>query len=248
MSYLATMRVSLRLERTDMTESQPPKAVLFLDFDGTITRRDVVDVILEMYADPKWLVYEAAWRAGRMGSRDCLHAQMSLVRVTRQQLDSLLDSIAVDEGLIDLFKLCAAQTIPVHIISDGFDYFLNRILGRVLNGHRSLIKSVRASHLEVSSRPWRTQFPYFHEICRHGCATCKPEVMRLLNPMKAPAVFVGDGLSDRYAVECADLVFAKSELARYCRANSIAHIEYQELTDVAARLQSLISKDNESSI
>jgi len=230
-----------------MTDSQRPRAVLFLDFDGTITRRDVVDVILETYADPKWLVYEAAWRAGRMGSRDCLHAQMSLVRATRQQLDSLLDSIAVDEGLIDLFETCDAQKIPAHIISDGFDYCLNRILGRVLNGHRSLINTVRASHLEVSARPWRTQFPYFRESCRHGCATCKPEVMRLLNPTGAPAIFAGDGLSDRYAVESADLVFAKNELASYCCANSIPHIEYENLIDVAAHLQSLMSSKNNGS-
>jgi len=230
-----------------MTDWQRSRAVLFLDFDGTITRRDVVDVILETYADPKWLVYEAAWRAGRMGSRDCLHAQMSLVRVTRQQLNSLLDSIAVDEGLIDLFETCAAHKIPAHIISDGFDYCLDRILGRVLNGHRSLIESVRASHLEISTRPWRTQFPYFQKSCGHGCATCKPEVMRLLNPTGAPTIFAGDGLSDRYAVENADLVFAKNELATYCGANSIPHIEYENLTDVAAHLQSLMSSKNNGS-
>ena len=221
-----------------MTDSERPRAVLFLDFDGTITCRDVVDVILETYADPRWLEYEAAWRAGRMGSRDCLRAQMSLVRVTPQQLDSLLDSIAVDGGLVELFEVCAARKIPVHIISDGFDYGLNRILGRALNGHRSLISSVRASHLEVGRRPWRPEFPYFHESCTHGCATCKPGVMRLLNPMNAPAIFVGDGLSDRYAVESADLVFAKNELARYCRANSIAHVEYTNLVDIATHLQS----------
>jgi len=73
--------------------------------------------------------------------------------------------------------------------------------------------------------------------------------MRLLNPMNAPAIFVGDGLSDRYAVEYADLVFAKAELARFCRDNSIALVEYENLTDVAARLQFLISsKDSGSSI
>src|SRR5262245_26226423 len=171
-----------------MTDSERPPVVLFLDFDGTITRRDVVDAILETYADSRWLVYEAAWRAGRMGSRDCLHAQMSLVRATRHQLDALLDSIVVDEGLVDLFEVCAGRKIPVHIISDGFDYCLDRILGRALNGQRSLISSVRASHLEVGTRPWLTHFPYFHESCRHGCATCKPEVMRLLNPLNASAI------------------------------------------------------------
>src|SRR5438067_12564296 len=115
MSYSARMMLSLPFEGSVMTESQRARAVLFLDFDGTITRCDVVDVILETYADPRWLVYEAAWRAGRMGSRDCLRAQMSLVHVTRQELDSLLDSIVVDEGLVELFEVCAARKILVHI-------------------------------------------------------------------------------------------------------------------------------------
>jgi len=67
-----------------MTEPQTP--ILFLDFDGTISRRDAVDVILETYADPKWLAFEAEWREGRIGSRDCLRAQMSLVRASRKQI------------------------------------------------------------------------------------------------------------------------------------------------------------------
>ena len=220
-----------------MTNSRKPIAMLFLDFDGTITRRDAVDVILETYADPQWLAFEADWRAGRIGSRDCLQAQMSLVRATRSQLDTLLDSIEVDYGLINLFATCAAENIPAHIISDGFDYCVNRILGRALNGQRSYIKSVCASRLEISAHPWRTEFPYFHQSCAHGCATCKPAVMRLLNPGNAATIFVGDGLSDRYAVESADLVFAKNELAGYCRANSIAHTEYTDLNDVAAQLK-----------
>ena len=42
-----------------MTDLQTP--ILFLDFDGTISRRDAVDAILETYADPKWLTFESEW-------------------------------------------------------------------------------------------------------------------------------------------------------------------------------------------
>src|SRR5262249_14126978 len=105
-----------------MTNLEKPKAMLFLDFDGTITCRDVVDTILETYADEKWLSFESDWRAGRMGSRDCLQAQISMVRATRQQLDKLLDSMVVDEGLTSLLETCAAERVSAHIISDGFDH------------------------------------------------------------------------------------------------------------------------------
>src|SRR5882724_1865776 len=105
-----------------MTQLHTPKAILFLDFDGTITRRDAVDAILEAYADPAWLTFESEWRERRIGSRDCLQAQMGLVRASRRQLDSLLDEIEIDEGLITLLEMCCVHKIPTHIISDGFDY------------------------------------------------------------------------------------------------------------------------------
>lgn len=221
-----------------MTELQTPKAILFLDFDGTITRRDAVDVILETYADPEWLAFEADWRAGRIGSRDCLRAQMALVRATRKQLDALLDEIETDEGLVALLEMCAAHDVPAHIVSDGFDYCIRRILSRASRRVPALLRGGRvcASRLEARGRLWCTEFPFFHQTCGHGCATCKPAVMRLLNSTNAPAVFVGDGLSDQYAVESGDLVFAKNELARYCRENSVKHTSYNDLGDVAAYL------------
>jgi 2-hydroxy-3-keto-5-methylthiopentenyl-1-phosphate phosphatase len=221
-----------------MTELQTPEAILFLDFDGTITQRDAVDAILEMYADATWLEFEAEWHAGRMGSRDCLQAQMGLVRASRQQLDSLLDEIEIDEGLTSLLELCAAHAIPAHIISDGFDYCIRRILLRANKRVHSLLRGARvcASRLEARGNQWRTSFPFFHQTCAHGCATCKPAVMRLLNPVNAAAIFVGDGLSDQYAVESADLVFAKSGLAGYCRENSVEHVSYNTLEDVAQHL------------
>jgi 2-hydroxy-3-keto-5-methylthiopentenyl-1-phosphate phosphatase len=219
-----------------MTELQKP--ILFLDFDGTISRRDAVDAILETYADPKWLTFEAEWRAGRIGSRDCLRAQMSLVRASRKQIDALLDGIGVDEGLVALLEMCAMQDIPAHIISDGFDYCIRRILSGASKRVAALMRGGRVcgSHLESRGHLWRTEFPFFHQTCGHGCATCKPAVMRLLNKTNAPAIFVGDGLSDRYAVESADLVFAKDGLASFCAEHSIEHTSYRNLGDVAAHL------------
>jgi len=221
-----------------MTEPQTPKAILFLDFDGTITRRDVVDAILEAYADPEWLTFESEWREGRIGSRDCMRAQMDLVRASRKQLDALLDEVKVDEGLIALLEMCTAHYIPAHIISDGFDYCIRRILSRASRRVHALLRGSRicASRLEARGQLWRTEFPFFHQTCAHGCATCKPAVMRLLNPTNALALFVGDGLSDRYAVNSADLVFAKKGLATYCSENRIEHASFTNLYEVAAHL------------
>src|SRR5947209_9519783 len=133
-----------------MREHQTTTPVVFLDFDGTITRRDVTDVILESYAGESWLEVERRWRAGQIGSRECLRAQMALVRATREQLDALVDTIEVDEGFARLLETCARRRVHAFIVSDGFDYFIRRILERPRLGLSRLLRNVRvcASHLE----------------------------------------------------------------------------------------------------
>src|SRR2546427_23780 len=103
---------------------------IFLDFDGTITTRDVTDAILERFADPDWLRVEEAWKTGLIGSRECLTAQMALVRATQRQINSLLDDIDIDTGFVKLLTWCSTRRVPLHIVSDGFDYCIERILGR----------------------------------------------------------------------------------------------------------------------
>jgi 2-hydroxy-3-keto-5-methylthiopentenyl-1-phosphate phosphatase len=216
--------------------------ILFLDFDGTVSSRDAVDLILENFADERWLAIEEEWRAGRIGSRDCLVAQMSLVRASSSQLNALLESIELDEGLRALLETCRRHQITTHIISDGFDYCIRRILAHESQGNHALsdlLREVRicSSQLQqAGDKTWHTDFPYFPRVCSHGCATCKPALMRLLNRSGATTVFVGDGLSDRYAVAEADIVFAKKSLARYCAEQGIEYHAYDNLNDVTARL------------
>jgi 2,3-diketo-5-methylthio-1-phosphopentane phosphatase len=213
------------------------KPVVFLDFDGTISRVDVVDVLLERYADRDWLRVEQDWKNGRIGSRTCLARQMALVSATRAEVDGLLSTIDIDPGFVPLLDACTADGIRAHVVSDGFDYCIARILAQVPASHQALLDTVpvSASHLEpYGARGWRTGFPFPEGSCEHGCATCKPAVMRAMNAAGAVSIFVGDGLSDRYAAAAADVVFAKDTLAAHCAEHGIAFFPYETLADVAA--------------
>jgi 2-hydroxy-3-keto-5-methylthiopentenyl-1-phosphate phosphatase len=213
------------------------KPVVFLDFDGTISRVDVVDALLDRYADPAWQRIESEWKAGRIGSRACLAGQLALVRATRDDVEALLESVDIDPGFLPLLDACARAGIGTHIVSDGFDYCIGRILRQVPASHQAQLArvSVHASHLEPdASGSWKTAFGFMETECEHGCATCKPAVMAALNPGRAPSIFVGDGLSDRYAAAVADVVFAKDALAVYCAEQGIAFHRYESLADVAA--------------
>lgn len=216
--------------------------MVFLDFDGTITIRDATDAILEAFADPAWLEIEDAWLAGQIGSRECLAAQMALVTATREQIDRLLRTIDLDAGLVTLLDACAGQGVPVHILSDGFDYCIDRILrGRPVPdlARRLRGSQIVASRLRPDGLRWQATFPHPPEACPHGCATCKPAAMTRLNPGGALTIFVGDGLSDRYAATSADVVFAKHQLAAYCEQAAIPYARFDTLAAVATHLEQL---------
>ena len=217
--------------------------ILFLDFDGTITQRDATDAILEAFAEPKWLDVERAWLSGKIGSRECMRAQIDLVSASPAQVDALLNEIDVAPGFSMLLDASAAVGVPVHIVSDGFDYCIKRILGRPDRGllPRLARSQIVSSGLEPAVQPdrWRATFSHPTDRCAHGCATCKPAVMKQLSAGDL-IMFVGDGLSDRYAAAYADVVFAKDTLATYCENASIPYTPYDTLEAVAEGVERLV--------
>jgi len=217
--------------------------VVFVDFDGTITRTDTTDAILEAYADPRWRALEEAWVSGRIGSRDCLRDQMALVDAAPEEIDALLDDIDIDEGFVSLFETCASYGVALHIVSDSFDYCINRVLGRA--GHLSALLegvTISSSHLEPHGRSWRAHFG--GAVCDHGCATCKPATMGRLNPGRGPVVFVGDGYSDRHAAAVADLLYAKGALVHHCNAHRIPYVSFEDLAAVALEFDQMLRDEH----
>src|SRR5712691_3858867 len=123
---------------------------------------------------------------------------------------------------------CTSSAMALTTASIGFS--------GVLSLHAICGVRILSSHMEPDADRWRVDFPSFLQSCGHGCATCKPAMMSLLNRSGAPTIFVGDGLSDKYAAASADFVFAKDKLAAYCQEQQIAHSRYNNLSEVAERL------------
>jgi 2-hydroxy-3-keto-5-methylthiopentenyl-1-phosphate phosphatase len=57
----------------------------------------------------------------------------------------------------------------------------------------------------------------------------------------APVVFIGDGDSDRHAVACAEIVFAKKSLAQFCASRNIPYIPFETFSDVQRELRAALT-------
>jgi 2-hydroxy-3-keto-5-methylthiopentenyl-1-phosphate phosphatase len=216
---------------------------MFCDFDGTITRVDVTDEILTQLANPSWREIEQEWACGSIGSRECLERQLALVDASAEELDTLIDTIPVDSDFPRFLEWTEKTRLPFYVVSDGFDYVVRRVLKRAgVNGQLRNGIHLFASSLAVEGRRLNASFPHTADGCAHGCATCKAEIMRKLGRGRTPIIFVGDGLSDRFAVEEADIVFAKRQLLVYCHKQGIACRPFETFADIQAALTEMLGK------
>jgi 2,3-diketo-5-methylthio-1-phosphopentane phosphatase len=216
--------------------------IVFCDFDGTITQFDVTDQILTQLAHPSWRGIEQEWMLGLIGSRECLERQIALVDAPAEELDAVIDGVPTDAQFAGFCKFARKKRLPLYVLSDGFDYVIRRVLKRAgVDRHFRIGSNLFASALRVEGRRLVPSFPHSPEPCAHGCATCKAALIERLRAGRRPVIFVGDGMSDRFAVGAADMVFAKRHLLAHCRESSIACHAFETFKDVQVTLEKLLA-------
>lgn len=208
------------------TAGRAPGWTVLCDFDGTITL-DVTDSLLLRFARPGWEALELEWRAGGIGSRECMAGQVALLDCSREELDDHLSRIEIDPSFVPFVAAVGAAGAPLCIVSDGLDVAIVSILAR--HGIEGI--PVLASRLVQSGpRQWRLEFPH----ARRGCAsaTCKCARARPApgEPERA-VLLVGDGQSDVCAAGRADVVFARKHLLDHCRDAGLPHRRTNDFAD-----------------
>jgi len=217
------------------------RPIVFTDFDGTITQRDVTDEILSQLAHPSWRDVEQEWTRGSIGSRECLERQIALVDTSAEDLNALIDAVPIDPAFRTFHRFTHQRGIPLYVLSEGFDYVIARVLKRAgMEGPLRNGMQVFSSALRLEGRRLIPSFPHSSPPCEHGCGTCKAALLQRLGEGKQPIIFVGDGLSDRFAVDQADVVFAKRQLLAYCQEHGKACRPFDTFADVEQAVASLL--------
>ena len=209
-------------------------ARVWLDFDGTITRRDVLDDLIQQFAlDDSWKQVEALWQKGLIGSRECLRQEFELIRLKPTDLAAFLETVQVDSGFSRLMQTLKNHRVPAAILSDGIDFFIAAVLKR--NGITDL--PIRSNSLSHVGDRLSLQCPNGSDGCESAAAHCKCASATMLNVDQRKTIYVGDGRSDLCPARKADVVFAKNALATALRREQIPFIEFESLTEVAEQLE-----------
>ncbi|WP_158280097.1 HAD-IB family phosphatase [Azospirillum sp. TSH100] len=214
---------------------------LFIDFDGTISREDTTDLILQRFADPAWEAVEEAWARGEIGSRDCMARQVALLRALPADLDGFAGGIEVDPDFPAFMALCRRHGIAVTVLSDGLDRVARSVLRRLEFDVPVLSNRLRWQ----GDDRWQLEFPHARPDCASAAGNCKCSRFSV-PPGKAAdgrvAALIGDGRSDFCAAEQADAVFAKGKLAHHCRETGIPHTAFSGFGDLAPRFEDWLDR------
>ena len=209
---------------------------IICDFDGTISVIDVTDTLLEEFADPHWHDIEQAWKDGQIGSRECLHRQIPLLKMSLNELNFYLDGIEIDSDFPAFATEVQAQGHKITVVSDGLDYVIRRILERY--GLTSI--TIKANKLvQQSSRSWKITFPNASINCQVFSGNCKCSAVGQHQHESFKgyrSLLIGDGTSDFCAAHKVDFVLAKDALVNHCVEQRIPHYPIESFADARSFL------------
>jgi 2-hydroxy-3-keto-5-methylthiopentenyl-1-phosphate phosphatase len=192
---------------------------LVLDFDGTVTERDTLDLVLDRFGEAA--VYERAEAeldAGRMTLNEVISTEFATVTAP---LDEVVAYVVEHARVRPGFAELARARRPL-IVSSGFHELIEPVLER--EGVLDAVE-LRANRIDARPEGWRVHFRV-----AETCEVCGEPCKRGDLPAGEVA-YAGDGHSDYCAALAADRVYATGSLASYLDERGVA---FEPLTDFRA--------------
>jgi len=208
---------------------------IHIDFDGTITTRDVGNALFRTFGGPACDELIRRYHDGEISAQECFLGEAAAAgTVDAGRLEAFLGEQTIDEGFPDFVEYCRRMAYDVLVLSDGLDLYIAPILSRA----GSVAFASNRATIDPVHRTLELAFPHGNAECDR-CACCKRNLMLNGTPDEDVLVYIGEGYSDRCPASFADIVFAKDNLQTYCREQNISYIPYGSFRDVQRSLELL---------
>jgi 2-hydroxy-3-keto-5-methylthiopentenyl-1-phosphate phosphatase len=199
---------------------------IVIDWDGTVTERDTLMLILRHFVEPAVLEpLEAELDAGLADAtithRDVMEREFATLTASLDEVVAfLLERARVRPGFAEF-----VERFDPLVLSSSFHETIEPVLSR-----EGVTARLRANHAEPSADGWRIRW-----VSDSECATCGEPCKRASLP-DGPFVYVGDGYSDRCAALAAERVFARDALSVYLAGQGIAFEPFVDFRSLISAL------------
>ncbi|MEC0228173.1 MtnX-like HAD-IB family phosphatase [Paenibacillus alba] len=213
-----------------------PKIAVVTDFDGTLMEQDVGDVLMEelgIVHAPQVMEASQLFREKKVGSLAWIEAAYPLLASRQLEVDQLLKSVHLRDGALEFLDFCEQKEVPVTVLSDGMQYYIEQIL----RSQQVQVTKVIGNPITYSAAG---QFQFgvqnTNPACQ-WCGCCKASVVKQMKADGWLIMYIGDGSSDYYGSAFADWIFARASLANYLREEGTAYYPFETFHDILAILR-----------
>jgi 2-hydroxy-3-keto-5-methylthiopentenyl-1-phosphate phosphatase len=195
---------------------------LILDWDGTVTVRDTLWMLLERFGDRDVFERMEGGLGTAFSHREVMETEMATITAP---LEEAVAYLVAEAEVRPGFRALVERFRPL-VLSSSFHETIEPVLAR-----EGVEVDLVANRVEARPDGWRV-----HWTDDAPCPECGELCKRRALPSGTPRVYVGDGYSDRCAALAADRVFARGGLAHYLAERGVAFDPFEDLDDVAAAL------------
>ncbi len=202
-----------------------------VDFDGTITTRDITSELALYFGGSAYLEIENSYRQREIPIRVWLQRIAKLLPADMEQLKNKALEWAVIRPGFELFLEHAQRCgRPVIIASDGFGFYVELILER--HGLLGQIDKIYRNNTSINQKKeLEVRNPHAHKTCT-VCGNCKAAQVVRLKEKGQSVIYIGDGSNDRFGASWSDHVCAREELAEACRDHNFIYSQWSDFYDI----------------
>ena len=204
--------------------------LIAVDFDGTITLRDTLHVIVDAHGRPGlWDQIEPALRSGEITVEEAMQTQFTTVTAAHDDVVALVrEQAGTRPGFADLVAFAEAGGHRLVVMSAGFRCVIDEVLGDLGLKHLEVVANDAIFTTGGCTLVWGDHRGDACEICGRRC---KRHAIRERHADER-LIYVGDGISDRCASLLADQIFARDGLAEWLVQEDVPFVPYEDFHDV----------------
>ncbi|MEX0974722.1 MAG: HAD-IB family phosphatase [Bacillota bacterium] len=205
-----------------------PRLVFAMDFDGTITTPDATHILRDTFV-PKDVAEGIRLNAAVKSppGRDWLGAYAAYFpNDPKMLIDLVLRNTEFRPGFLEFVEWARSKGYGLATISNGYGFYVDPML------RSAGITDIEVYRNDVDfASPPRVVIGHPHPTCK-TCASCKVRCVEELLRDYDRAVFVGDGLGDRFGAARSHAIFGRDKLANFCEGAGIPFTRWDDFFDI----------------
>ncbi|CAG89785.1 DEHA2F23826p [Debaryomyces hansenii CBS767] len=232
-----------------------PPAIVFTDWDGTVTLQDSNDYLTENlgFGKPRRLEINDEILNERLSFQEGFSEMLKSIPTPFPKcIEYLLEHIQLDPGFKGFYQWCFERNIPVIVISSGMKPIIHALLKNLVGDEA--IKNIEIISNEVNVNEdgtWNIVYKDPESSFGHDKSKSIREYLQRngYSSQNMPLLFYcGDGVSDLSAAKETDLLFAKhgKDLITYCNRENIPYTEFNSFEDIFSKITKIVEANGKN--